>query len=245
MKASRYRILWKGQISGPFDRVQVEEMLSKNEIGVWAEISEGNSDWKPISEWRIREPAFEPAPKIEKQVSKPAAAFRLHVSPDSNNGEDTPDLPPLPEGGMYQGSGSNVTTHYSGYEDGTHPKGFFYWTFIPFKKFGIFSGRARRKEYWLFTLINTLVGFAIGFAEVALGGTPEESVFIGLYTLFIIIPSLAVTVRRLHDTNRSGWWTLIILFPVLGSLLVLLFVVQEGTEGENDFGLDPKAESVT
>ena len=52
MKGARYRILWKGQITGPFDREQVEAMLSKNEIGVWAEISEGNSDWKPISESR-------------------------------------------------------------------------------------------------------------------------------------------------------------------------------------------------
>ena len=83
------------------------------------------------------------------------------------------------------------------------------------------------------------MGFFIGLIDALYNLVPEESLLIGCYTLLLIIPSWAVTVRRLHDTNRSGWWTLL-LFTGIGSVLLLLFVVQEGTEGENDFGVNPK-----
>lgn len=239
MKAENFRILWKGQISGPFNRDQVEEMLSKNEIGVWAEISVDNSDWKPISEWRIREPVFKPSPKVDKSESQPAVPSAIRVEPVSSTREDDPDLPPLPDEGFYHGSRDAKVTDLAAIEDSNLPNGFFFWAFMPFRKYGIFSGRARRKEYWLFYLLNFIVGFFIGLIDALYNLVPEESLLIGCYTLLLIIPSWAVTVRRLHDTNRSGWWTLL-LFTGIGSVLLLLFVVQEGTEGENDFGVNPK-----
>ena len=239
MKAENFRILWKGLISGPFNREQVEVMLSKNEIGVWAEISVDNSDWKPISEWRIRKPVFKHSPKVDKQEPQPAVPSAVGVEPVSNTKEDDPDLPPLPSEGLYQGSGDAKVTDSADNEHTNMPDGFFSWAFMPFRKYGIFSGRARRKEYWGFYLFNFIVGFFIGLIDASYSLILEENLLIGCYILLLIIPSWAVTVRRLHDTNRSGWWTLL-LFTGIGSLLLLLFVVQEGTEGENDFGADPK-----
>jgi uncharacterized membrane protein YhaH (DUF805 family) len=240
MKAEHFRILWKGQISGPFSREQVEKMLSKNEIGVWAEISVDNSSWKPISEWRIRKPVFKPSPKLDKPESQPAVPSAIGVEPVSSRMEDDPDLPPLPDEGFYKGSGEAKVTDFADNEDNNVPNGFFFWAFMPFRKYGIFSGRARRKEYWLFYFFNFIVGFFIGLMDaLKIFNTTEGSLLIGCYTLLLIIPSWAVTIRRLHDTNRSGWWTLL-LFTGIGSLVLLLFTVQEGTEGENDFGADPK-----
>ena len=214
-------------------------MLSKNEIGVWAEISVDNSDWKPISEWRIRKPVFKPSPKVDKPESQPAVPSDIGVVPVSSTMKDDPDLPPLPDEGFYRGSGDAKVTDIADNEDSNVPNGSFFWVFMPFRKYGIFSGRARRKEYWLFYFFNFIVGCFIGFIDALYNLVPDESLLIGCYTLLLIIPSWAVTVRRLHDTNRSGWWTLL-LFTGIGSLLLLLFVVQEGTEGENDFGADPK-----
>ena len=241
MKAEHFRILWKGQISGPFSREQVEEMLSKNEIGVWAEISADNSDWMPISEWRIRKPVFKPSPKLDKPESQPAVPSAIRVEPVSRAREDDPDLPPLPDEGFYKGSRDAKGADYADNEDNNVPIGFIFWAFMPFRKYGIFSGRARRKEYWLFYFFNFIVGVFIGLIDALYNTVPEESILIVCYTLLLLllIPSWAVTVRRLHDTNRSGWWSLL-LFTAIGSLLLLLFVVQEGTEGENDFGADPK-----
>jgi uncharacterized membrane protein YhaH (DUF805 family) len=62
----------------------------------------------------------------------------------------------------------------------------------------------------------------------------------GVYSLAVLIPSLAVSVRRLHDTDRSGWWLLISLIPIIGAIVLIVFAAQEGTSGENRFGSDPK-----
>lgn len=71
-------------------------------------------------------------------------------------------------------------------------------------------------------------------------GSSGVGVLGGLYTLAVLIPSLAVSVRRLHDTNRSGWWLLLLLIPLIGALVILIFTVQDGTPGENTYGADPK-----
>ena len=111
-----------------------------------------------------------------------------------------------------------------------------HWYLTVLKKYAVFSGRARRKEYWMFFLFNILVGFALGLVEGILGVAPEskESVLAGIYTLAILIPAIAVGVRRMHDTDHSGWW---LLFPVVN----LVFAVSEGQKGDNRFGPDPKA----
>ncbi|MBC8944435.1 MULTISPECIES: DUF805 domain-containing protein [Xenorhabdus] len=114
------------------------------------------------------------------------------------------------------------------------------WYFQVFKNYAVFSGRARRKEYWMFYLFNIIIFFAICILGAILSDTIGFIVMMLIYALVAFIPSLAVTVRRLHDTNRSGWWFLLTFVPIAG-IAVFIFTLLEGTEGSNDYGADPKA----
>lgn len=113
------------------------------------------------------------------------------------------------------------------------------------QKFATFSGRARRQEYWLFYLDCMIVSSALSSMSLSLVHNIVANVIVTTisvaWTLFILIPSLAVLVRRLHDTNRSGWWLLIWLLPVIGWIVLFVFTLLPGTAGENDYGDDPKA----
>ncbi len=112
------------------------------------------------------------------------------------------------------------------------------WYLEVLKKYADFSGRARRKEYWMFALFNFIIAFVLGFIEGLVGGPG----FIGfIYALAVIIPGIAVSVRRLHDTNRSGWWLLILLVPIVGIIVILVFMVQDSQAGDNQYGANPKA----
>jgi uncharacterized membrane protein YhaH (DUF805 family) len=122
--------------------------------------------------------------------------------------------------------------------------------FAPLKKYADFQGRARRSEYWLFYLFQiivyvilmVLIGVTGGFND-AEGAGMFGSVFGILYILFalgLLVPNLAVTVRRLHDTDRSGWWIFISLVPFIGGIWLLVLTVLDGTPGTNKFGPDPK-----
>ncbi|HYD55562.1 MAG TPA: DUF805 domain-containing protein [Burkholderiales bacterium] len=105
-------------------------------------------------------------------------------------------------------------------------------------KYATFSGRARRKEYWMFFLMNLLIAMGIGIVEaiIGLGG------ILGiLYALALLIPGIAVSVRRLHDTGRSGWWLLIGFIPFIGWIVVLVFMVLDSQPGDNEYGPNPKA----
>lgn len=104
------------------------------------------------------------------------------------------------------------------------------------KKYAVFSGRATRREYWMFFLFNFIVAFILGFIEGASGLFPEsdQSVFGGIYNLLVFLPSIAVAVRRAHDTNKSGWW---ILVPIYS----LILMVTAGDKSENSHGPDPYA----
>jgi uncharacterized membrane protein YhaH (DUF805 family) len=117
------------------------------------------------------------------------------------------------------------------------------WYIECLKKYAVFGGRARRKEYWMFALFNLIIGFAIGFAQGFMG-MASQSYWAWpsmVFALLMVIPSLSVTVRRLHDTNRSGWWLFISLVPFIGALALLWFMVQEGTPGNNNYGPNPKS----
>ncbi len=110
------------------------------------------------------------------------------------------------------------------------------WYLSVLKNYAVFSGRARRKEYWMFMLFNIIVTCIIAVIDSAMG-----TVILGaIYALAVFIPSIGVSIRRLHDTNRSGWWLLIAFLPLIGSLVLLVFFVLEGTAGENSHGVDPK-----
>ena len=121
------------------------------------------------------------------------------------------------------------------------------WYLEVLKKYAVFKGRARRKEYWYFILFNTIISFVLSVMEEAAGGLgPEEVVGLlgGIYALAMLIPTLAVSVRRLHDTGRSGWWILIVLIPFIGFIVMLVFMVLDGTPGQNQYGANPKEATV-
>lgn len=265
----KFRILWKGEITGPFSRDEVEAKLKSNDVGIWAEISSGEGAWQPISEWRDR-PKATPVAATFPQATVVAAPLPQSPPPPTNNqqaptsgnassrlrlGQRTEvepnmgELPPLPplRAAQVDRSDSSDDTKWddSQYEQAAQTStdgGCFYWASMPFRKYGVFSGRARRKEYWLFILFNFIVGVLLAVTEGALNIAPgtEESLLLSVYTLIVLIPSLAVSVRRLHDTNRSGWWYWLWMIPVIGALILLLFSVQEGTDGENEYGPNSK-----
>ena len=117
------------------------------------------------------------------------------------------------------------------------------WYFEVLRKYAVFSGRARRKEYWLFTLFNLLAMLVLSFIDGMIGMYSIEAgvgLLSGIYALGILVPSLAVTVRRLHDTSRTGWWILIAFIPLIGALVLLVFTVLDSTPGNNKYGPDPK-----
>jgi uncharacterized membrane protein YhaH (DUF805 family) len=116
------------------------------------------------------------------------------------------------------------------------------WYLEALKKYAVFGGRSRRKEYWYFLLFNIIVAIVLAWIDALLGTFSSSGIGVlsGIYGLAILIPSLAVTVRRLHDIDRSGWWILINLFPLIGSLVLLVFAVSEGTPGNNQYGPNPK-----
>lgn len=111
------------------------------------------------------------------------------------------------------------------------------WYLGCWKKFADFSGRARRQEYWMFVLFNFLVSVAVGIVDGILGTGGSLG---GLYSLAVLVPSLAVAARRLHDTDRSGWWMLIALIPLVGWIILLVFLCSDSKPGENRFGANPK-----
>ncbi|SDK52423.1 DUF805 domain-containing protein [Microbulbifer yueqingensis] len=117
------------------------------------------------------------------------------------------------------------------------------WYFKVLRKYAVFSGRARRSEYWFFFLFNLLFTLILTAIDISLDFYNAEAgigVLSGIYALFVLIPSIAVTVRRLHDTGRTGWWFLIVLVPVLGALVLLFFMVLDSERGTNEFGPHPK-----
>lgn len=140
------------------------------------------------------------------------------------------------------------------------------WMLMPLKRYADFSGRSRRKEYWMYLLFLIIVGIAIGVVEALLGlsaTVANTGPISALFSLATLVPSIAVSVRRLHDTDRSGWWVLLPLLPygallvgvfttnaallIIGGLAVfaaasalLVFMCIDGTRGPNRFGGDPK-----
>lgn len=109
----------------------------------------------------------------------------------------------------------------------------------PYKKYAVFSGRATAGEYWGFVLSTIVLAIVVFFPISVLIGDTRDIV-LQIYTLAILLPMLAVTVRRLHDTNRSGWFIFLSLIPIIGSFILFIFYVSSGTPGENKYGPDPK-----
>lgn len=112
------------------------------------------------------------------------------------------------------------------------------WDLKVLKEYVGFSGRARRKEYWMFMLFNMIAMLVLAIIDGVLGTYP---LFYGLYSLAAFLPSLAVTIRRLHDTGKSGAWILISLVPLVGAIVLLIFTCTDSQPNDNQFGPNPKA----
>ncbi|NLN60224.1 MAG: DUF805 domain-containing protein [Deltaproteobacteria bacterium] len=116
------------------------------------------------------------------------------------------------------------------------------WYLMVLKKYAVFSGRSRRKEYWMFFLFNIIIGLVLGLVEgiAGIAGQSDQSILATLYMLAVLVPGIAVGVRRLHDTGRTGWWLLISLVPLIGAIVLFIMLVQDSQAGENQYGPNPK-----
>lgn len=110
-------------------------------------------------------------------------------------------------------------------------------------RYATFRGRARRSEFWWFGLFVALGGIAASVADMLLFGVEPEApaVLSPLFSLAMLLPNLAVGVRRLHDTGRTGWWMLVALVPLVGTIVLIWFWIQDSEPGTNDHGPSPKA----
>jgi len=109
-----------------------------------------------------------------------------------------------------------------------------YWKLVVLERYALFQGRAGRPEFWWFTLANVIVAVILNVLAAA---TSLFLVVYVIYALALIVPSLAVAVRRLHDTDKSGWWILISLVPFVGGIILIVFLCLAGTPGPNRYGV--------
>jgi uncharacterized membrane protein YhaH (DUF805 family) len=117
------------------------------------------------------------------------------------------------------------------------------WYLKVLRQYADFEGRARRTEYWMFALFHVIIVIVLEVLDNLLGlafmqGTAGWLTL--LYTLALLLPALGVSIRRLHDTGRSGWWVLIGLVPLVGAIVLIVFLATEGNRGPNAYGPDPK-----
>jgi uncharacterized membrane protein YhaH (DUF805 family) len=104
------------------------------------------------------------------------------------------------------------------------------------KKYAVFEGRARRKEYWMFVLCNAIITIILDILFHFL----DAPFLILLYALAVLLPNIGVSIRRLHDTGRTGWWLLIGLIPLVGAIILLVFFITDSEPGPNQYGPNPK-----
>ena len=111
------------------------------------------------------------------------------------------------------------------------------WYLKALKQYADFNGRAHRTEFWMFVLIHFIILIVLAVVDSMITG----GIIYALYALAVLLPYLAVAVRRLHDTGRSGWWLLIGLIPLIGTIILIVFWVADSQPGDNAFGPNPKA----
>ena len=118
------------------------------------------------------------------------------------------------------------------------------WALMPLQKYAVFTGRSRRKEFWMFVLFTFVVEIILAIID-AIIGTYNTAVGMGLlsglFYLAILVPSIALNTRRLHDIGKSGWFQLLFLIPIVGFILWIIWMVRDGDEGMNQYGPSPKA----
>jgi uncharacterized membrane protein YhaH (DUF805 family) len=117
-------------------------------------------------------------------------------------------------------------------------EGAWYWMTLPFRRYADFQGRSRRKEYWMFSLLN--LGIMFVCAMFSAGKSSTAAVMLVLYLLLVVVPYLALSVRRLHDVGVSGWLLLVGIIPYVGGLALFVLTIIPGKRGDNKYGPDPK-----
>lgn len=114
------------------------------------------------------------------------------------------------------------------------------WYLEVLKKYVVFDGRAHRTEFWMFTLISVIISIILALVDAAIGTYQAGGGLLqGIYGLAVLLPSLAVGARRLHDIGRSGWWLLIGLIPIVGIIILIVWWAQEGDAAPNEYGPNP------
>ncbi len=114
------------------------------------------------------------------------------------------------------------------------------WYVEVLKKYAVFDGRAHRTEFWMFVLVSVIVSIGLAILDAILGtNSAGTGLLQSLYGLAVIIPSLAVGARRLHDIGKSGWWQLLGLIPLIGIIVLIVWWAQEGHSGSNEHGANP------
>ncbi|MDP2991136.1 MAG: DUF805 domain-containing protein [Kiritimatiellota bacterium] len=121
------------------------------------------------------------------------------------------------------------------------------WYLAALKKYAEFSGRARRKEYWMFVLFNLIFSIVLSLLDQLFGTVSKDiglGVCSGLYALAVLLPGLALSVRRLHDIGKRGWWLLIALIPHFGGIWLIVLLATASQQNTNQWGLNPKAGAI-
>ena len=114
------------------------------------------------------------------------------------------------------------------------------WYLEVLKKYAVFDGRAHRTEFWMFTLVSAIIGFVLGILDAILGTNGSGiGVLGGIYGLAVLLPSLGVAVRRLHDIGRQGLWLLLVLIPVIGWIVLIVWYAKPGDPSPNEWGRNP------
>lgn len=115
------------------------------------------------------------------------------------------------------------------------------WYLDAWKNYVNFQGRARRQAFWMFILFNIIAMIILGFVERLTGLCGDGyGLLSGLYSLAVLLPSIALSVRRLHDTGRSGWWIFLGFIPLIGTIILIVFYAQDSQAGSNSYGPNPK-----
>jgi len=208
-----------GEQKGPIDAAELNLLIAVSTIGpetlVWRE---GMTDWQPA-----------------------AAALPDSEIPEGWERQATPPPPPLareehPAAAAPEPAETGAPT-YDEWMATDHPTEFMDSVKTCFNKYAQFRGRARRPEFWYFVLFNFLVSLALNVVDgMIFGWGSDFAVFNPLYSLAVLVPALAVGARRLHDTGRSGWWQLILLIPIAGVIVLIVFCASRGESRQNQYG---------
>jgi len=115
-----------------------------------------------------------------------------------------------------------------------------HWYTDVIRKYAVFNGRAARPEFWWFVLYNLIIAAVINLVAGIIVGRSSGQVVGDLYSLAVLLPSLGVGIRRLHDTNRTGWWYLLVFIPVIGWIVLIVFLAMASDSGSNNYGSNPQ-----